>query len=253
MNDRRWLPDSRGCYRLIYELDQNHLIVQMASPAHDAAANAWNGRIGFWSTNGGGGADTLLQLGQAGMSSLISKLTSLEWTYASGSQKSPDQSFLPINLTAPPGLVIPGTISLIFPTMVLEISKTHESYLELFDDADNKHFSPQTTVRIWVGVKLSPGHGGRMRAMFRQRDPVNHGTFAGSGATTGFIPLNQPTNIEFIIPKTEIYWGVVPPLPPTPFVVPGAAALPPPQSPGIATDDLVLPLEAIRFAARMAW
>ena len=79
-----------------------------------------------------------------------------------------------------------------------------------------------------------------MRAMFRLRDDMaGSGILAGSGATTDYIPLSMPTNIEFIIPKREVYFGVPQPLPPTLISTPGPNALPPPAVPG-PTDDLVL-------------
>jgi len=76
--------------------------------------------------------------------------------------------------------------------MIIEVSKTHESYNDLFDDAAIKHFSAQTTIRVWIGVKLYSGYGGRLRCMFRLRDPVNGGILANSGATTDYISLHQP-------------------------------------------------------------
>jgi len=75
MQERGWLPDVCDSYRLGYELDHNHLIVHMASPAHDAAANSWNGTITLWCTNGGTGAQTLRQVGQG-------RIIHLRYTYA---------------------------------------------------------------------------------------------------------------------------------------------------------------------------
>ena len=253
LNDRGWLPESHRSFRLVYELDQYHLIVHMASPAHDAVANAWNTRIALWSTNGGTGVENLRQLGQGRMKCLSYKLTIPEYRWTAGSEKLPDQSFVPMNITAPPALIIPGTIAGAYPTMVMEISKTHESYDDLFDDAAIKHFSTQTSVRVWIGVKLYSGYKGRLRCMFRLRDPVNGGILANSGATTEYISLHQPTDIEFIIPKSEVFWGVNPPLPPTQSTVPGPNALPQPQVPGTPTDDLVLPVEQLRGAALAYW
>jgi hypothetical protein len=86
-------------------------------------------------------------------------------------------------------------------------SKTHESYNDLFDDAVIKHFSVQTSIRVWIGVKVYSGHGGSFRCIFRTCDPVNGGILANSGATTDYISLHQPTSIEFIIPKAEVFWG----------------------------------------------
>ena len=144
-------------------------------------------------------------------------------------------------------------MSLKYPTVVIEVSKSHETYNDLFDDADIKHFSSLTSVRVWIGIKLTSGHGGKMRAMFRLRDHVaGSGTLAGSGATTDYIPLSQPTNIEFIIPKSEVFFGVAPPLPQTLVSIPGPNALPPPANPG-PTDDLVLPLEEVRIDVLSRW
>ena len=247
ITNRGWLPDVVQSMRIIYELDRNHLIVHMASPAHDAAANSWNERIALWSTNGGASPSSLRQLGRGRMTCLRSQLTIPEYRWTADSEKSPDQSFVARNIQFPPALVIPGTLSAPYPSMVIQISKSHETYNELLEDAAVKHFSTSTSVRVWVGAKLYPGHGGRFKAMFRLRDPATGGVLAGSGASTGFLSLNQTTNIEFIIPKTEIYFGVVP-LPPTLFATPGQAALPPPQNPGQPTDDLVLPVEELREA-----
>ena len=178
-------------------------------------------------------------------------MTFSEYRWFAGSEKSPDQSFVPLAILSPPALIIPGTTGAPYPTLVIEVSKTHESYNDLFNDAAIKHFSANTTVRVWVGVKLYDGHGGRFRCMFRLRDPINDGILAGSGATTGFLYIHQPTDIEFVIPKSEIFWGVNPPLPPTRSVVPGPNALPAPQAPGTPTDDLVLPLEELRVVVAL--
>ena len=75
LDDRGWLPESHRSFHLVYELDHNHLIVHLASPAHDAVANVWNIRIGFWSSNGVIGVTTLRQLGQGRMIFLVCKLT----------------------------------------------------------------------------------------------------------------------------------------------------------------------------------
>lgn len=113
--------------------------------------------------------------------------------YALGAQKSPDQSWYPIGLTVPPAFAIPGTVNCPYLTIVLEVSKTNESFEQLLDDAALKHFSINTSVQIWIGTKLFPGHGSQFKAMFRLRDQVNGGVLAGSGAQTDFLPLNQPT------------------------------------------------------------
>lgn len=140
--------------------------------------------------------------------------------------------------------------------MVIEVGKCHETYNDLHNDADIKHFSIMTSVRVWIGVKLYPGTA-RMRAMFRLRDAARgFGTLAGSGADTGWINLSEPTNVEFIIPKAEVFFGVPQHLiPPTLVTVPGPSALPAPVPPAIQgpTDDLVLPLEEIRSDTWEEW
>jgi hypothetical protein len=181
-------------------------------------------------------------------------LTFLEYQWREeGSEKSPDQSFVPHAILSPPALIIPRTIRAPYPNMVIEVSKTHETDNDLFDDAAIKHFSAETSVQVWIGVKLYKGLGGRFRCMFRLRDRINNGILAESGASTGFLSIHEPTSIEFIIPKSAIYWGVDPPLPPTRFVVPGPNPLPPPQAPGTPTDDLVLPLEQLRETVESYW
>jgi hypothetical protein len=215
--------------------------VLMASPAHDAAANTWNGTIALWSSNLGVGVECIRQMGLG------------QWKYSPGSDKSPDQSFVPIGISIPPAILILGTLAGAYPTMVFEISKPHESYQDLLNDAPDKHFSPQTSVRVWVGIKLYEGFGGRMRCMFRIRDALNNGYLPNSGATMGYISVHRPTTVQFVIPKTEILWGVAPPFPATRSSIPGANALPPPPVAGVLTDDLILPLENVRLAALAYW
>jgi hypothetical protein len=68
LQDCRWLQENVSRKRIVYELNRNRLLVNVvASSAHDAAANAWNGRIHVWSTGGGGGPLRLRQSGQGRM------------------------------------------------------------------------------------------------------------------------------------------------------------------------------------------
>jgi hypothetical protein len=76
--DRGLLPTHRRQDRLKYELEENRIIVYMASPAHDAAANAWNVTVALWSTNSGLVANSFSQMGQG------------QWRWAPGADKSPD-------------------------------------------------------------------------------------------------------------------------------------------------------------------
>lgn len=66
MMDDQCLPKNSRYGRIIYELDANRLkIREVASAAHDAAANSLNTAIGLWSTNLGLYPESLVQLGQA--------------------------------------------------------------------------------------------------------------------------------------------------------------------------------------------
>lgn len=150
-----------------------------------------------------------------------------EWVYQIGSEKGPDQSYRPYNIQLDLGARLIAGKSLIYPTFVIEIAKSHESYFELLHGCDAKYFSPLTSVTIWLGVKVFPN--GTMKAVFKLRDFVQgFGYDRNSGAETTTIPINQPTQIEFVLPKNLIFFAVSPPLPPTPVRLPG---------PGEAGDD----------------
>ena len=241
--------------RILYELDANILLVRVAaSLAHDACANAINVHIGMWSSNGGNGPlDSLEQLGQGGKQS-FNRLTNLiEWYRSPGTRKSPDQSFRPSDISRLLGAnLIPGTTTLIYPTMVIEIGVSHETYPQLLRDAEAKHFSIMTSVRVWVGVKAFPGK--RMRCAFKIRD-INrgYGWDPNRGAETDYIDFAVPTQIQFIIPKAEIFFATAPAnIPPTLFTLPSNFALPPQNNAG-PTDDYVLPLELFRKALFKNW
>ena len=65
MEDDR-LPKNCRQGRIIYELDFNRLkIREVASAAHDAAANSLNTAIAIWSTNMATAQESLIQMGQA--------------------------------------------------------------------------------------------------------------------------------------------------------------------------------------------
>lgn len=77
-----------------------------------------------------------------------------------------------------------------------------------------------------------------MRAMNRLRDSeAGSGCLAGSGTTTGF---------EFIISKSEIFYGIPLPLPPTQISIPSPNFFPLLTVSG-TIDDLILPLEELHL------
>jgi hypothetical protein len=176
----------------------------------------------------------------------------IEWVYQVGSEKSPDQSYRPYNIQLNLGArLVPGK-NFVYPTFVIEIAKSNESYPELLRDCDSKHFSPMTSVMIWLGVKAFPT--GTMKAVFKLRDLVQgFGYDRNSGAETPVLPLDQPTPIEFVLPKNFIFFAVPPPLPPTPFRLPGPYCLPPPVNPNIPIDDYFAPLDRIRARLYENW
>jgi hypothetical protein len=136
---------------------------------------------------------------------------------------------------------------------VVEIAKGNETFPKLLRDCENKHFSPVTSVQVWIGVKVFPG--ARMKSVFKLRDAVRgHGYDAASGAETPYIDIQHPTTYQFIIPKARIFFAVPPAMiPPTTFTVPGPNALPPPPIPVPLTDDFVLPIECFREALLGDW
>jgi hypothetical protein len=136
--------------------------------------------------------------------------------------------------------------------MVIEIGVTHETYPQLLRDAEAKHFRIITSVRVWVGVKAFPGKW--MRCAFKIRD-INdgYGWDPNQGVETDYINLLVPTDIQFVIPKVEIFFATPPAnIPQTLFTVPSNPALPPRNNPGL-TDDHVLPLELFRTALLKNW
>ena len=85
---------------------------------------------------------------------------------------------------------------------------------------------------------------GTMRAIFKLRDLVQgFGYDRNSGAETPIIRIDQPTPIEFVLPKNLIFFAIPPPLSPTPFRLPGPHCLPPSANPNIPTDGYYAPLD----------
>ena len=149
--------------------------------------------------------------------------------------------------------LIPPQNILIYPNFVVEVGKDHETYPELLRDCETKHFSPLTSVQVWLGIKVYPSR--RMKVVFKLRDTVRgHGYDPAAGAETPNIDLRNPTTYEFIIPKARIFFAVPPAMvPATQFALPGPNALPPPVVPVVPTDDYVLPLECFQSAIIRNW
>jgi hypothetical protein len=65
--------------------------------------------------------------------------------------------------------------------------------------------------------------------------------------------INQQTDVQFIIPKAEVFFSSPAPLPHALQTIPGPSALPPLAVAGVPTDDLVLDLQDLREAALVTW
>jgi hypothetical protein len=254
MEDTR-LPKFHDGQRILYELEQNRLTIrELASPAHDAAANALNTPMSLWCTNIGALPESVRQLGHSS-NILVKNGNIADWYYVQGSEKSPDQSFRPRNILTGPNLakVIPGTAGIVYPTFTVEVGKTHESYPRLLDDAEHKHFSPMTSVQVWLGIKLH-SVSARMQLALKVRDNARgHGSDPAGLVETPLIDLQQPTNLQIIVPKVLIFFAVPPPLPPTSVTTLGPNCLPPQPNPGAVTDDFVINVETIREQVADNW
>jgi hypothetical protein len=208
------LPEFGGGKRIIYQLVSNKLAVDiMPSLCHDNAAGSFTNDLLRWSESGG--FLDCLENGLGGCTSLLYlSLTSLAWLYDGGSKKSPDNSFTPAYLQSPPGKTI-GTTNVLYPNFTVEVGKSHESWDQLFRDAEEKYFAPITGVVVYLGIKIYPTK--RMRVCVLERDAVQgFGYLNPPLAQTGFIDINVPCNITIVVPKRLIFFGVPPALvPPT--------------------------------------
>ena len=74
-----------------------------------------------------------------------------------GRSKQPDASFGPRGLPPPSRnnniKIRPGSYSS-YPTFVFEIAYANEDRERLLRDADEKHLSPNTSVNVWLGIKV---------------------------------------------------------------------------------------------------
>jgi hypothetical protein len=224
--DEEQLPDYQGDYRIIYELDAFHIVVDiMPSACHDYCAFSFTGDLLRW-TESGGVLDTMEVGGRARTPLIYLSLTLLVFPWAIGSKKSPDNSFRPAQLQSPPGKLI-GNSNVLYPNFTVEVAKS-QSWDSFLADAELKHFAEMTGIVVWLGIKIYPTR--RMRVCLLERDMTR-----GSGpkmpllACTGFIDISVPCQDSIVIPKRLLYYGVP------------NAAIPPTQTP-----DYILDLEIIR-------
>jgi hypothetical protein len=163
------LPEFASGKRIIYGLESNKLSVQVVpSLCHDAAAGAITNDLIRWSESGVS-MNCLEQVLTGGTTLLNLSLTLLAWLYENQSKKSPDNSFAPTNLKSPPAKTI-GNTNVMYPTFTIEVGKTHESWDQLARDAESKHFAADTSVAVYLGIKIFPTKG--MKVCLLERDSV---------------------------------------------------------------------------------
>ena len=201
------LPEFASGKRIIYGLVSNKLTVEvMPSLCHDAAAGAITNDLIRWSESGGS-LDCLQQVMTGGTIILYFLLTSSAWLYDNESKKSSDNSFAPTSRQSPPAKTI-GNSNVIYPTFTIEVGKSHESWDQLFRDAESKHFAADTSVAIYLGIKIFT-QTQRMKVCLLQRDFVQgFGYLHPPLAQTGYLDVNTPCNTTIVVPKHIIFFGV---------------------------------------------
>jgi hypothetical protein len=165
--ERNRLPEFSGGQRIIYQLEANQLVVQVMPPfCDDTVAAALTSDLVRWAESGGA-IDCLEICLRGGTTHHFFPLSSLAWLYDGSSKKSLENSFTPSNIQSPPGKTI-GTSNVCYPTFTVEVGKSHESWDQLLQDADRKHFAAITGVMVYLGIKIFPSK--RMRACLLERD-----------------------------------------------------------------------------------
>ena len=183
------------------------------------------------STTMGTEISTLCTAWEAMVTLTSDEANAVEYVYNQGGQgKEPDQSWVPRDIDPNhPNLRLQPGSNQVYPTFVLEVGYMHESYPELLRDARGKHFSPLTSVQLYMGIKI---HRATRRYQVVVLDRVNT-----LFETNGLLSVDTPALLTFTLPKRLMFFG-------TP-----AHLIPP-----TLTVDLVVPLDLIRqFIANYLW
>ena len=136
----------------------------------------------------------------------------IDYCYSALRTKSPDAQFTPRSITIPPampkpGTIRPGYIGTPFPTVVFEVSHFNETWPQLLHDAGTKTFSVNTTIQVWIGLKI---YSNRLQGIWGYHRNNGHGMQIG-GQVPAF-SIHQPTNRHLRVPTRLIFWGsVIPP------------------------------------------
>ena len=105
---------------------------------------------------------------------------------------------------------------------VFEVAHRHEDWSRLKNDARTKAFSAQTSIQVFVGIKIYSQH---FKAFWARRSPTGVGMNIERASPK--LRINQPTGIVFRIPANLIFWGC-------------------PQIPNLPSPSCSLPLERLR-------
>ena len=92
--------------------------------------------------------------------SFITSLTVIALVYANGYGKQADSSYIPHNLPPPSRhnqLKYRPNSQSPYPTFVFECAVTDENRDRLLDDAEAKHFHVNTSIQVWLGLKVRLG------------------------------------------------------------------------------------------------
>jgi hypothetical protein len=196
---------------LKFELVDGHVLVRIVPClAHGASAGFFSDELQDWAKvpNATGLAKyTLKNINDSSMPLSNSSLTMTDYVWRTRNAKSPDASFIPVNIVIPPAKVQPGTakpgsVGVAFPTIVFEIAHHNEPWHILLRDAREKAFSAQSSVQVVIGVKLFKKE---FKAFWAKRHAQGRGMKIMR--MTEKIKLDQPTRRFFLIPANLIYWG----------------------------------------------
>ena len=225
------LPKCSDSYKVIVDFEDGYLNVRVIpGDLHGAASTAFNYPIESWANNlqpvPPGIIPSLRNRSDAcSISCLLLWLMQVDYKYDDQSSKSPDNSFVPRNIQAPPAKLKPGT-NIPYPTLVIEVYHKHEGWKELKRDAKTKAFSQMTSIQIIIGIKLFTSH---FRVFWAHRSPT--GTGMNIQGTTPKLDVQIPTNLTFTLPKSLVFWSV-----------------PQVSWPVTPTPNLILHMETLRMA-----
>jgi len=125
-------------------------------------------------------------------------------TWGARGKKSPDLSFRPIELRAPPGkFQVRRQADEHYPTIVVEIAYRNESWRRLVNDAGRKAFARETSIQIVLSIKIFKNDFCRFWA---RRHAQGYGMTIVQQTTK--LPLNTPTNDIFSTPRGLFWWGI---------------------------------------------